>query len=353
MKVELPQYTGRDNQIMLLITIPFAIVLNSAIFGKIYFADWKFFLLATLISGLAFCFDFVLCGVVAILLKKRFPSEQQTGLKLTIMILTFWLITGLFLYSLFRGYEVINFYGYKFHETSFVWSCLALGIVNVFLTFLMEGVSGYERWLESIKETEQLSKAYNQSRMLGLKSQVNPHFLFNSLNSLSSLIHEDEAEAERFLNEMSKVYRYLLRNDEDQLVTLETELKFIESYVFLLKTRYGEGFQLQINVTNGSLGKWIPTLTLQVIIENAFSQNTISKTAPLRINIDTDEEGMLRVTNSIQPKIIEGEFNYEAGLDNLLNRYRLLNQPPITIEDSPVQRSIRVSLITKKEELAV
>lgn len=353
MKVELPQYTGRDNQIMLLITIPFAIGLNSAIFGKIYFADWRVFISATLISSVAFCLDFILCGLVAMLLKKRFPSEKDTGKKLTIMILTFWLITGLFLYSLFRGYELFHFFGYVFQEKTFVWSCVALGIVNVFLTFLMEGVSGYERWLQSIKETEQLSKAYNQSRMLGLKSQVNPHFLFNSLNSLSSLIHEDEAEAEKFLNDMSKVYRYLLRNDEDQLVTLQTELKFIESYIFLLKKRYGEGFQLTMAVNDASLEKWIPTLTLQVIIENAFSQNTISKTDPLRIHIDTDEDGILCVTNTVRPKIVEGELNHEAGLDNLLKRYRLLNQPLITIEDRQQQRVIRVPLIIKKEELAV
>ncbi|MFT3705357.1 MAG: histidine kinase [Agriterribacter sp.] len=351
MKIELPQYTSRDNQIMLLVIIPFSIGLNSAIFGKMYFTNWKVFVSATLISGVAFCLDFILCGVVAMLLKQRFPSEKDTRTKLIIMILTFWMITGLFLYSLFRGYELIHFFGYTFQETPFVWSCVALGIVNVFLTFLMEGVSGYERWLGSIKETEQLSKAYNQSRMLGLKSQVNPHFLFNSLNSLSSLIHEDETKAEKFLNEMSKVYRYLLRNDEDQLVTLQTELKFIESYIFLLKTRYGEGFQLTITVDESDLEKWIPTLTLQVIIENAFSQNTISKTDPLIIAIDTKEDDILRVANSVRPKIIEGELNHEAGLDNLLQRYKLLNQPLITIEDSAAQRVIRIPLITKKEEV--
>jgi len=94
-----------------------------------------------------------------------------------------------------------------------------------------------------------------QSQLLGLKSQINPHFLFNSLNSLSSLINEDEQEAEVFLDEMSKVYRYLLRSNDEELVTLQTELDFIRSYFYLLKTRLGRALELRINVPEEALEK--------------------------------------------------------------------------------------------------
>ena len=99
------------------------------------------------------------------------------------------------------------------------------------------------------------------------------------------LIQDDEEKAERFLDKMSKVYRYMLRNDEEELVTLETELKFIDSYMHLLKARYGEGLQLVVDVTNEDRSKLLTPLALQVIIENTFSQNVISKSSPLVIAI--------------------------------------------------------------------
>ena len=131
------------------------------------------------------------------------------------MIFTFLCMSGLFLLLMFKLYANIKYFSYKINEDSFVWAYFAMGISNVFLTFLHEGIARYENWKKNQEETELLKDAYQQSRLLGLKSQVNPHFLFNSLNSLSSLISEDEEEAEVFLDEMSKVYRYMLRNDED------------------------------------------------------------------------------------------------------------------------------------------
>ena len=118
-----------------------------------------------------------------------------------------------------------------------------MAIMNIFFTLVMEGISRYNNWRENLKETEQLKKTFTQSQLLGLKSQVNPHFLFNSLNTLSSLIAEDEGQAETFLNEMSKVYRYMLRGDDEQLVPLQTELKFIASYTHLLDKRFVQSLQ--------------------------------------------------------------------------------------------------------------
>ncbi|HEX5025355.1 MAG TPA: sensor histidine kinase [Agriterribacter sp.] len=351
MKVRLPKYTRKDYTVMLCVMLPFTMVLNSVIFRSLYFSDWKIFVLATIITGTGVCIDFILCGFVAVKMKKRFPLEKDVSRKLVFMILSFWLFTTLFLYLLFGGYEWIGFYGYSFNENAFIWSCIALGIVNVFLTFLMEGVAGYESWKDSMEETEKLSKAYNQSRLLGLKSQVNPHFLFNSLNALSSLISEDEQEAEKFLDEMSKVYRYMLRNEADQLVTLETELKFVDSYYYLLRVRYGDALQLAIAVHENDKWQSIPPLTLQVIIENSFTLNALNKNAPLQIVIQSNGTGVLEIKNNIQPKIITDHINYEAGLDNLVNRYYLLTHHPLTINETQTERCISIPLITRKAEV--
>jgi LytS/YehU family sensor histidine kinase len=253
---------------------------------------------------------------------------------------------------MFKGYEAIGFYGYTFNETGFIWSYIAMGILNIFLTFLHEGISRYEEWKANLKETEQVRMSYRQSQLIGLKSQINPHFLFNSLNSLSSLISEDEEAAEKFLDEMSKIYRYMLRNEDDQLVLLKTELSFIESYFYLLNTRYSHALQLKIDVSESDMLKWLPPLTLQVIMENAVAQNAFSKTSPLLLSISVIE-GNLVIRNTMQRKIGAELMDLESGLDNLIEKYRLLHQAPIKIVDDTEERIIQVPLITNKEKMAI
>lgn len=351
MRLKLPQYNGKDNLVMLLAMPVFAVIINCIILGRSYFSSLKIFIVATLLSGAAACIDFVLCGWVAVSLKARFPAEHQVIKRLTLMIITFLIISGLFLYSLFSGYEHIDMLNYRFNEAGFVWSYFALGILNVFLTFIMEGISRYKDWEKNRIETDKLNQTYKQSQLQGLKSQVNPHFLFNSLNSLSSLIQDDEEKAERFLDEMSKVYRYMLRNDEEQLLPLETELKFIDSYLYLLKARYGEGLQVKIAVNEEDKLKLLSPLTLQVIIENTFSQNIISKSSPLLITVKSAGGGILEITNNIQAKSITDAMDFESGLDNLVKKYELLNQPVTVLDNCKLHRVIRITLLTGKAEV--
>jgi sensor histidine kinase YesM len=352
MKIKLPEYSGKDYLVLGMVILPFTLLMNATIFGTLYFSGWAIFLLATAITGIAFCIDFTVCGYIAILIKKRFPDEKDGSRKLTGMILTFLMVTGLFLLLLFKGYELIHFYGYTFNEKGFIWAYVVLGIINIFLTLLFEGIAHFENWKANLSETEALKKNYQQSQLMGLKSQVNPHFLFNSLNSLSSLIHDNEEEAEKFLDEMTKVYRYMLRNEEDQLVPVSTELRFLDAYSYLLQTRYGEGLQLQMRVDAADREKEIPPLSLQVLIENAFSQNTISKTSPLIIEIFSENEQLV-VKNNIQPKIVKDVMDYETGLDNLVKKYQLLNRSSVAIDTTTTHRTIRLPLLTKHKEALV
>jgi sensor histidine kinase YesM len=325
-------------------------VLNTLIFGRLYFSEWYIFALATIISGIAFCIDFIICGIVAVALKARLPREKQLATRLTLMILTFLVITGLFLFSLFRGYETIDFYGYKFNDSGFIWSYIAVGIFNIFLTFLLEGISRFEEWKANQKETEQVKISYRQSQLVGLKSHINPHFLFNCLNTLSSLISEDEETAEKFLDEMSKIYRYMLRNDDEQLVPLETELSFISSYFYLLNTRYSSSMQLSVNVRRSERNKLIPPLTLQHIVENTIAQNSFSKSKPLKICI-SDDNGCLEVRNTVQRKI--GVDSAGCSLYSLVEKYSLMHETEFFVKEENGERIIHVPLIVKKEPVAV
>jgi len=334
---------------MFLFVGPFTISINSLMLGTRYFTDLRVFFIATAAASHDFSIGFTLCSAIGVLLKRRYNGEDSIGPRLLIMIFFFLIITVIFLIFLFKGYELIPFFKYTFNSSDFVWACIGTGICVIFITFLLEGIARYELWKSKMKENEQLSRANRQSRLQGLKSQVSPHFLFNSLNSLSSLIYEDEEKAERFLDEMSKVYRYLLRNEEGELVTLGAELNFVKSYYYLLKTRYGDALRITINIDNADLDKWLPPLTMQTIIENAFTQNVMAKEQPLQIHIGKGPAGIV-VRNNVQPKIISEDRDIESGIDNLVTRYSLLHQSTIVIEDNDHERVIQLPLFDHKEE---
>jgi sensor histidine kinase YesM len=330
--------------------LPLSVLFSIFLFGNHYFADLTVFLVATVtlffITGVAF-FAY---GYVAIILRARFPHEHQLNSRLIISIMIFILMSGVLLSLLFRGLDAVNFLGYQYNEGDFQKSFIALIVTNVFLTFLEEGVSRFEKYKQNVRETEHLKKEYMQGQLLGLKSQVNPHFLFNSLNSLSSLITESPDKAEVFLNELSKVYRYLLKNNNEQLITLKTEISFIHSYFYLLKERYGEGIQLQITVPAEAEELMLPPLTLQIIFESILSQNTIAKSQPLKITIEFEEPALLEIKNNSQPRINIFDFS-EKGLENIANKYLLLGQQPVRVVNQSKQRIIRLPLILNPQTL--
>jgi LytS/YehU family sensor histidine kinase len=276
------------------------------------------------------------------------PDDEQTSRRLFYMITCFVCFSGLLLVTIFNVYELFPSFHYSFNEKGFIWAYVGMAIMNIFLTLVIEGIARYQNWRDNLKETEQIKKAFTQSQLLGLKSQVNPHFLFNSLNTLSSLIAEDETEAEMFLNEMSKVYRYMLRGDDEQLVPLQTELKFIGSYIHLLNKRYGQSLQVKTTIHDDDKDKLLPPLSLQVLIENAFTQNSMSKTEPLLITICSKGENEVLIRNNRKPKMVSNAIDFEAGLDNLVTKYRLLNAANVVIKDDEKSRTVFLPLIEKK-----
>lgn len=218
-------------------------------------------------------------------------------------------------------------------------------------------------WKHHEFNKEKLLKENIQGQLQSLKAQISPHFLFNSLNSLSTLIAEDAEKAEEFVDQMARVYRYLLQTnqstaDEDQvnhLTSLNNELAFIESYYHLLKTRYGEGMHLTINVEEKYLGYLIPPLTLQLLVENAVKHNVIRQSRPLIVEIMSTDDGFLRVQNNLQKKSTSGMENLEStqiGLANIQAKYHLMAQnksvvsEPV-IENGPKYFTVILPLIMK------
>lgn len=207
-------------------------------------------------------------------------------------------------------------------------------VVLYTIVFTIRDSSIYRQKLAQVEqEKEQLRVANLQSQLDVLKQQVNPHFLFNALNSLSSLISEDPVQAERFVDKLSEVYRYVLRANEQHITTLEAELQFIDAYYHLLKTRYGAGLNLTVAVADAHRGYQLPSLTLQLLVENAVKHNIVSPKAPLAIQIAVTGQGELVVSNTLQKKQSRVLSN-GVGLTNIVAKYQMLNLPtPSVIEN--------------------
>lgn len=192
-------------------------------------------------------------------------------------------------------------------------------------------------------EKEKLKQQSLQNELTALKNQVNPHFLFNSLNSLSLLVREDQKAAGKFINKLSFLYRYILQGKGQDLVTIKEELKFLESYVYLIKERYRDNFNANINVNEHCFQKKIPTMALQLLVENAVKHNEISNDKPLQVDVfDTDD--MLIVKNKLQKRTGHIEST-NTGLINLNTRFKLQMNRAIEILKDDTYFTVKLPLV--------
>ena len=176
-----------------------------------------------------------------------------------------------------------------------------------------------------------------------LKQQLNPHFLFNSLTSLRSLIRVDTKTAIHFLDGLSKTYRYLLKSNDAELVPIEDEINFVQTFVELQKTRFKEGLQVNINVDASCYGKYIVPVTLQNLIENAIKHNTAAVEQPLGIDI-YDKDGYVVVKNNLQRYRIV-ETSNKRGLASMKTLYSYLTDKPILIDESEKYFMVKIPLL--------
>ncbi|MBC6492617.1 sensor histidine kinase [Flavihumibacter stibioxidans] len=343
------KYSKTEPIIFLWFMFPFVGILNALLFGSCVYGSLNIFLYSFGLSAIfIFCCYFIF-RTVAILIRKRFPSNADIFRRISAMIPVFAVINILMITSIYAYYKLISFEACPAKQQNFWWAVLFACISSTTIILINEAVVNFQGWKRSITETEQLKNAYQKTKLLGLKGQVNPHFLFNCFNSLSSLISEDEQAAERFLNEMSKVHRYMLRGDDELLVTVEEELRFVQSYLHLIEARFGKAIQAAIEVPEICRNQFIPPLSIHVMLENIIYTNTASAETPLRIKITSESTCTLVINNNIHPRISKDSFDYEEGIDNLLKKYKLLNSPGIEIRETKSDRTIYLPLIKDKE----
>jgi two-component system, LytTR family, sensor kinase len=350
--MQIRRYSGKEPIIFAWVMAPYTIVMNALVFGACIFSSLKVFAESFIISAVYFAFIYAVFGTVALMIRKRFPQDGDLFRRIALMLPIFYLMNILTVQCLYILYESINWSPCK-PLRSMEWWTVGFGcLASTMLTFINEAAAGWDKWKTSVTETGRLQSAYQKSRLLSLKRQINPHFLFNCFNTLSSLISEDGDEAEQFLDEMTKVYRYLLKGDEDPLVSLDEELKFIDAYLYLNITRFGSALDVAINVEESSRRRMIAPLSLQIILENIIYRNAFSKANPVHIHIYTNTHNALVIHNTLQPKNSSDAINYEEALDDLVNKYKLLSQKEVEIYETATQRDILIPLIEKEEVLA-
>lgn len=257
---------------------------------------------------------------------QKFSAKYQlfVSIVITLVILLVWLLL----------FELIDNFVYCYYEYSinprinrFVYLFVMIMLLVISRAIKLQNQSKYDAI-----EKEQLKQQSLQNELAALKNQVNPHFLFNSLNSLSLLVREDQKAAGKFINKLSFLYRYILQSKDQDLVTVSEELQFLESYVHLIKQRYRDNFNVIINIRKEILQKRIPTLALQLLMENTVKHNQISSEKPLYVSV-FDENGYLIVKNKLQERTMPVEST-NIGLGNLNSRFKLqMNKEIIILKD--------------------
>jgi two-component system LytT family sensor kinase len=184
----------------------------------------------------------------------------------------------------------------------------------------------------------------SEIELQALKLQLDPHFVFNNLSALSELILKDQQLGYEYTENFAKVYRYLLVNSKKKLITLGEELRFLDAYLFLINNRMGGGSIFRINIDESKLGMLIPPVTLQLFIENALKHNRTEEEDPLVINIYSNDNDELVVSNTLLPLIKENNST-GLGLENITGRYALLSDRKPVIEKNEKTFTIKVPLI--------
>ncbi|MBO0935850.1 histidine kinase [Fibrella sp. HMF5335] len=280
--------------------------------------------------------------------RQRYAAIGQTGRRVLMTFIGYLVITAL-LESLFIGISnalagtnagPVGIETYLKRIGVWFFGVLLTGAVFEFIYYM-------QKYREAIQESEAMKKAGLQSQYDSLKNQVNPHFLFNSLNSLSALISEDRGKAGIFLDELSSVYRYLLQAGQRPLVTLADEAAFLHAYRYLLDTRFGNALRWEISLDESFMGHWLPPLTVQTLVENALRLNMALPDRPLTLHITTQPAGTLTVCNSLQRKKV-AVLAPQGGLTILAERYTSLGLAAPFIEDDGEQFTVRLPLTPKE-----
>ena len=338
------------------------VLLNYIMYDDRFFRDWKIWVVSVPLIFMLGMASWAGHTIIGNGVKKKYPGLPQTKTRILILALCIVPFMSFSVAIIFFLYDFFGILGYRLNYDDLKIGLLVGFCVNIIFETMYEADYVLEKYKESVEEKETFQQLSLQQEFDTLKSQVNPHFLFNCFNTLSSLIGEDKKKAESFLNELSKVYRYLLRNNEDGLSTVENEVKFIHSYYKLLQTRHGDAVKINVQIDKRYHSYLLPSLSLQLLVENVVKHNVLSRNKPLVIDIFTMAGNKLVVNNNLQRRAVKAPSN-KVGLENIKAKYTLLKQNGFQVMEDGKNFTVVLPLIwnnaqqqvkrTDKEELNI
>ena len=309
-----------------------------------YFTDPVVFGWGTLLVFILYVLSLVILTATVKSIFRRFPDARQVRQRNLLALLAATTLTvGLAAFDVW-AYSLFPVFRRPF-EWGTVRAILLLGVVfDLLLCFVLGIQYTYTRWQESQTEKEQLKGLVVQQQIDQLKQQINPHFLFNALNAISSLIAEEPKQAEIFVDTMSRVYRYMLQAGQLPVVTLTDEVQFVRSYIRLLTIRYQTGLQTTIHIDPVCEEYQLPPLTLQILLDDIIQHNTLKVNSPLCVNISTTSDKWLHISHNRQPRTVLVDTGL-PGFDTVCGRYRAIGTAMPVLETGAVESWVLLPLL--------
>ena len=309
------------------------------------------------LAEVAFSWGFSLfLGIIAwlivratmIFLRKKYPDFRDDAKRIALFFLA--IVCTVFLVGFIGGTLIslipgVNIVGGASRIKALLFSVLIITMIMA----IYEAIYYNIRLKNSVREEEQSKQAVVQAQLDALRNQAQPHFFFNTLNTLRDIIDQNSKEdAKEFVDKLSDMYRFLLEAGNANLILLRDELKFTKAYIHIQSERFGDNLKLNWNIPEAFLDTMIVPMSLQLLLENAIKHNVISKAKPLEININIKDD-CIEVDNKIQVKSTQLPST-KVGLKNIEKRYALITDKPVEIVNNGHQFSVSLPLLKTAEQ---
>jgi len=340
------EHLGFNDYWLLLIGIPFVtLIVNLLTFGYDVWIQNPFGCgLIALMFTVAYWFTF---RYLLIIYHKRFKDSYRFDRErlgyIIIRLIVFYVVVKfgmmLIVYGIFPGQQEF----YDNNKLSGYSSEISEILVIALVFFIYEGIYYFNKSRMIEIEKNQLQKVSAEQKLNTLKNQVNPHFLFNSLNTLVTIIPENQEQAVTFVHELSKTYRTILEVRDEKLITIQKELEALDSYIYLLKTRFQGKIIVKNTIPRNFKNQFVLPISLQILIENAVKHNIVSKSKPLLIELFVEDD-FLVVKNNLQLKDQMFETT-KVGLTNIRARYKFMTKKEVIVEESKEEFIVKLPII--------
>lgn len=309
------------------------------------YKEWKFYQISDFIIEGLFCLIFTIVLfesglILSQLVNNKFVWKKNSTIRFILQLLLQIIIVGILIVVFFNIDLPLK---YNYDELLLRRVLIFGSIFSILITTGLTAEQLFINWNESKLEAVESKKQALQSEIHALKLQLDPHFLFNNLSTLTSLIEENQFTAVQYASNLSSVYRYVLSNRNKNLVALKTELDFISEYLFLYQIRYGASIIINNQESNNNLNSLIPPLTLQLLIENAIKHNSFSTTMPLIISISYEKQWII-VKNNKSAKFTK-EPSEGIGLAHIYNSYKILGNTLPVVNDLEKIFEVKIPLL--------